>query len=110
MLHRGDLAIEFQHFYLNGVPLGQNADCLISDYVVIEQKIRNLGWRQVRRFCGDWSTQLKAIHVVTKVSALRLRTFLAPMHENEAKPRGFAAKVCACITYVCFVSLLRFFM
>ena len=85
--------IEFQNFRLNGAKLGQNADCLTSDHVVVEQKIRNLGWRQVRRYCGDWNSQLKAIHVVTKVSTVRLSAFLAPIYGNEANPRGFSAKV-----------------
>ena len=78
---------------MDGVDLGQNADCLTSDHLVVEQKIRNLGWRQVRRYCGDWNPRLKAIHVVTQVSGLRIRAFLAPMHKNEEKPRGFVAKV-----------------
>ena len=97
ILCRGDINVEFQRFHLNGTDLGQNSECLLSDHVVVEQKMGNLGWRQVRRYCGDWSSQLKAIHVVTKVSSLRLRAFLAPLHENEEKPRGFAAKVCSCI-------------
>ena len=45
----GEIAIEFKDFRLNGVDLGQNADCLTSDHLVVEQKIRNLGWRQVRQ-------------------------------------------------------------
>ncbi len=89
----GEIIIEFQDFDMNGAKLGQNADCLNTDHVVVEQKMGYLGWRQVRRYCGDWTSQLKAIHVVTKVSSLRIRSFLAPMHENEAKPRGFVAKV-----------------
>ena len=89
----GEIAIEFRDFRLDGVDLGQNADCLTSDHLVVEQKIRNLGWRQVRRYCGDWNPRLKAIHVVTQVSGLRIRAFLAPMHKNEEKPRGFVAKV-----------------
>ena len=91
--YSGEIAIEFRDFRLDGVDLGQNADCLTSDYLVVEQKIRNLGWRQVRRYCGDWNPRLKAIHVVTQVSGLRIRAFLAPMHKNEEKPRGFVAKV-----------------
>jgi hypothetical protein len=47
-LFSGEIAIEFKDFRLNGVDLGQNADCLTSDHLVVEQKIRNLGWRQVR--------------------------------------------------------------
>ena len=94
-LLRAQLSIEFHRFHLNGTALGQNADCLITDYFVVEQKIRNLGWRQVRRYCGDWKDQLKAIHVVTKVSVLRIQAFLAAMHGNEKdKSRGFVAKVC----------------
>ena len=74
--------------------MGQNADCLSTDHLVVEQKIRNLGWRQVRRYCGNWQDQLKAIHVVTKVSVLRIRVFLASMNDNEGdKSRGFVAKV-----------------
>ena len=91
--YSGEIAIEFKDFRLDGVDLGQNADCLTSDHLVVEQKIRNLGWRQVRRYCGDWNPRLKAIHVVTQVSGLRIRAFLAPMHKNEEKPRGFVAKV-----------------
>ena len=91
--YSGEIAIEFRDFRLDGVDLGQNADCLTSDHLVVEQKIRNLGWRQVRRYCGDWNPRLKAIHVVTQVSGLRIRAFLAPMHKNEEKPRGFVAKV-----------------
>ena len=49
LLSSGEIAIEFKDFRLNGVDLGQNADCLTSDYLVVEQKIRNLGWRQVRQ-------------------------------------------------------------
>ena len=93
---RGEVVVEFKKFHLLGVNLGQNADCLSTDHVVVEQKIRNLGWRQVRRYCGDWDSQLKAIHVVTQVSGLRIGAFLAPMHENEHRPRGFVAKVCMC--------------
>ena len=98
---RAQLSIEFHRFHLNGTTLGQNADCLITDYFVVEQKIRNLGWRQVRRYCGDWKDQLKAIHVVTKVSVLRIQAFLAPMHGNEKdKSRGFVAKVCTRNTFI----------
>ena len=98
---RGQLSIEFHQFHLNGTSLGQNADCLSTDHLVVEQKIRNLGWRQVRRYCGNWQDQLKAIHVVTKVSVLRIRVFLAPMNDNEGdKSRGFVAKVWAQNTFI----------
>jgi hypothetical protein len=85
---------------LAGPEHGQNADCLDKDGVVIDQRrSRGLGWRQVRRYCGDWSGQLKAIHVVTEASGIRVRAFLSPttatMHTNDktTERRGFVAKV-----------------
>ena len=72
---------------------GQNANCLESDRFVVEQQIRGLGWRQIRRYCGNWNEKLKAIHVVTKTSSIRIGSMLYPMHKNEKSRRGFVAKV-----------------
>ena len=89
----GELIIEFQELKIDGVEHGQNANCLTSDRIVVEQEIRSLGWRQIRRYCGDWNGQLKAIHVVTKASGIRIGSVLYPMHKNEKSLRGFVAKV-----------------
>ena len=51
LISSGELVIEWQELNLNGVEHGQNADCLTSDRIVIEQNIRSLGWRQIRRYC-----------------------------------------------------------
>lgn len=85
--------MEFQEFHLDGIVQGQNSDCLGSDRVVVEQQVRDLGWRQVRRYCGDWSGHLKAAHVVTKASGIRLGSVVSPMHKDEKRQRGFVAKV-----------------
>ena len=90
---RGEIVIEFQEFNVDGVKHGQNANCLESDRFVVEQQIRGLGWRQIRRYCGNWNEKLKAIHVVTKTSSIRIGSMLYPMHKNEKSRRGFVAKV-----------------
>ena len=89
----GEIVIEFQEFNVDGVKHGQNANCLRSDRFVVEQQIRGLGWRQIRRYCGNWNEKLKAIHVVTKTSSIRIGSMLYPMHKNEKSRRGFVAKV-----------------
>ena len=89
----GEVVIEFQEFNVDGVKHGQNANCLESDRFVVEQQIRGLGWRQIRRYCGNWNEKLKAIHVVTKTSSIRIGSMLYPMHKNEKSRRGFVAKV-----------------
>ena len=89
----GEIVIEFQEFNVDGVKHGQNANCLESDRFVVEQQIRGLGWRQIRRYCGNWNEKLKAIHVVTKTSSIRIGSMLYPMHKNEKSRRGFVAKV-----------------
>ena len=89
----GEIIIEFQELKIDGVEHGQNANCLTSDRIVVEQEIKRLGWRQIRRYCGDWNGQLKAIHVVTKASGIRIGSVLYPMHKNEKSLRGFVAKV-----------------
>ncbi len=68
--YRGAINVEFQKFKMAGANFGQNSDCTEAG-LTVEQRIRGLrGWHHVRRYCGDWTGSLKALHVVTDSSRL----------------------------------------